>query len=128
MIITIDYGDRSGELYAEHRMNGTLLCYRDHRAYDDPYAFPGEQDITSHVNFDACIRTGEQTGITDWTYKSQKQFLVDAGILDRLANTATLDPFSQAARNNRMIRQLLLSDGMSELFKVLVQYKIPPNS
>jgi SAM-dependent MidA family methyltransferase len=125
MIVTIDYGDRSSELYAGHRMNGTLLCYRDHRAYDDPFAYPGEQDMTAHVNFDACIRAGEQAGISCWAYKTQKQFLVDAGILDRLANTATLDPFSQAARNNRMIRQLLLSDGMSELFKVLVQYKIP---
>jgi SAM-dependent MidA family methyltransferase len=123
MIVTIDYGDRSAELYAEHRMNGTLLCYKDHRAYDGPFAYPGEQDMTAHVNFDACIRAGEQAGIDRWTFTTQKQFLVDAGILDRLANTATLDPFSPAARNNRMIRQLLLSDGMSELFKVLVQYK-----
>jgi SAM-dependent MidA family methyltransferase len=128
MIVAIDYGDRSGELYAGHRMNGTLLCYRNHRAYDDPFAYPGEQDMTAHVNFDACIRAGEQAGISRWTYTTQKQFLVDAGILERLANTATMDPFSQAARNNRMIRQLLLSDGMSELFKVLVQYKIPPQT
>jgi SAM-dependent MidA family methyltransferase len=123
MIVTIDYGDRSAELYAEHRMNGTLLCYKDHRAYDDPFAYPGEQDMTAHVNFDACIRAGERAGIDRWTFMTQKQFLVDAGILDRLANNATVDPFSSAARNNRMIRQLLLSDGMSELFKVLVQYK-----
>jgi SAM-dependent MidA family methyltransferase len=123
MIVTIDYGDRSSELYAEHRMNGTLLCYKDHRAYADPYAFPGEQDMTAHVNFDACIRAGEQAGVSRWTYATQKQFLVDAGILDRLTDTVIRDPFSEAARNNRMIRQLLLSDGMSELFKVLVQYK-----
>ncbi|WJH33072.1 SAM-dependent methyltransferase [Paenibacillus sp. CC-CFT747] len=62
VLLTIDYGDTAEELYSSHRMNGTLLCYRGHLAYDDPFRFPGEQDMTSHVNFTACIRAGKEGG------------------------------------------------------------------
>nr|WP_275983880.1 SAM-dependent methyltransferase [Paenibacillus hamazuiensis] len=121
-IVTIDYGDEGGELYAEHRMNGTLMCYRLHHAFDDPYRFPGEQDMTAHVNFSACIRAGRENGLES-RLMTQKQFLLECGILQRLQNHPGLDPFSPEARKNRAIRQLLLSDQMSELFKVLVQTK-----
>lgn len=125
MIVTVDYGDVSEELYAPHRMRGTLMCYRKHEAHDDPYAWPGEQDMTSHVNFSACIRAGEEAGVQVSTMKTQKQFLVEAGILGKLRDHCAADPFSAEARSNRAIRQLLLSDGMSELFKVLIQRKTP---
>ncbi|TBL78131.1 class I SAM-dependent methyltransferase [Paenibacillus thalictri] len=121
-IISIDYGDTNHELYASHRMNGTFLCYRGHQAYDDPYAYPGEQDMTAHVNFSACMRKGEEHGFFS-SLRTQKQFLLECGILNKLQNVAGGDPFHPAARKNRAIRQLLLSDQMSELFKVLVQTK-----
>jgi len=49
-IITIDYGYPSSELYQEYRNRGTVMCYYRHTANEDPYGYPGEQDITSHVN------------------------------------------------------------------------------
>lgn len=122
-LLTIDYGDEAGELYAPHRMQGTFLCYRNHVAFDDPFAYPGDQDMTSHVNFTACIRAGEDVGLTDWSLRTQKRFLLDEGVLGLLAEHDGTDPFSPAARRNRAIRQLLLTDQMSELFKVLVQTK-----
>jgi len=118
-----DYGDASAELYAEHRMNGTLATYRDHRIGDDPYRDPGERDITAHVNFEWCADAAAEAGFDEVRFVTQKRFLVDNGTLVRLQNHAELDPFSPAARSNRAIRQLLLSDGMSELFKVLTMYK-----
>jgi len=123
ILITIDYGDIAEELYAAHRMQGTFLCYRNHLAYDDPFAYPGEQDMTSHVNFTACIRAGEEAGFTEWTLRTQKQFLIDEGVLELLASHDGRDPFGPEARRNRAVRQLLVSDQMSELFKVLVQMK-----
>jgi SAM-dependent MidA family methyltransferase len=122
-IVTIDYGDIAAEIYGPHRMNGTLLCYKNHRAYDNPYIHPGEQDITSHVNFSACISAGAEGGIKEWKLLTQKEFLVEAGILNQLQNDFSGDPFGSIARRNRAIRQLLLSDQMSELFKVLIQTK-----
>jgi SAM-dependent MidA family methyltransferase len=123
LLITIDYGDKEEELYAHHRMNGTLMCYRKHIAEDNPYAMPGLQDITSHVNFSRLIREGNAAGMQLNQFLTQKQFLVENGLLQKLQDTASPDPFSPAARRNRAIRQLLLSDQMSELFKVLIQKK-----
>ncbi|CAG7620479.1 hypothetical protein PAECIP111802_00670 [Paenibacillus allorhizosphaerae] len=126
-VLTIDYGDVGEELYAPHRMNGTLLCYRKHVASDTPLQFPGEQDMTAHVNFSALIRAGENGGLKATELMTQKQFLVRNGLLQRLQSHDARDPFSPEARRNRAIRQLLLSDQMSELFKVLIQKKEPPS-
>ncbi|NOU95425.1 SAM-dependent methyltransferase [Paenibacillus sp. LMG 31456] len=122
-LVTIDYGDRSEELYAPYRMNGTLMTYRKHVAEDNPYTHPGEQDITSHVNFSCLIKEGAAVGLKQEQFITQKQFLVENGLLQKLQDTASPDPFSAAARRNRAVRQLLLSDQMSELFKVLIQKK-----
>lgn len=122
-IVAIDYGDVASELFAPHRLNGTLLCYRHHQAHDDPYAHPGEQDITAHVDFSACITAGLAAGATEWSLATQREFLVEGGLLAMLQEHDGRDPFSPAARRNRAIRQLLLSDGMSELFKVLLMTK-----
>lgn len=122
-IVTIDYGDIASEIYATHRINGTLLCYKDHQAYDNPYIYAGEQDITAHINFSACIRTGINGGIQEWKLLTQKEFLVQEGILGLLQDDPSRDPFGPIAKRNRAIRQLLLGDQMSELFKVLIQSK-----
>lgn len=122
-IVTIDYGDRVEELYAEHRMLGTIVGYRRHTATGDLFAAPGMQDMTAHVNFSVLIREGERLGLRLKGYMTQKQFLLDNGILELLQDAFGADPFSEAARRNRSIRQLLLSDRMSELFKVLIQQK-----
>ena len=116
----IDYGHEARELAAPHRMRGTLLCYRDHIARDEPFLDPGGQDITAHVNFTACMAAGAEAGWATRYYGTQKRFLVDEGLLADLAEHDGSDPFGEAARHNRAIRQLLLSDAMSETFKVLV--------
>jgi len=122
-MILIDYGDEAEELFASHRMKGTLLCYYKHQAHDDPYIHLGEQDMTAHVNFTAVRQTAEDEGwMTDY-YGTQKQFLIDHGVLQLLQSHQDPNPFSEVAKRNRAIRQLLLSDGMSELFKVLVLKK-----
>ncbi|MEF3305516.1 class I SAM-dependent methyltransferase [Paenibacillus sp. GYB003] len=122
-VITIDYGDTADELYAAHRMRGTLLCYRNHTAHDDPFAYPGEQDMTSHVNFTALERAGREAGLTGGTLRTQRQFLLEEGVLDMLTAHDGRDPFGPEARRNRAVRQLLLGDSGAELFKVLVQTK-----
>ncbi|WP_230191655.1 SAM-dependent methyltransferase [Paenibacillus sp. CECT 9249] len=122
-MIAIDYGDEADELFGAHRMNGTFVCYYKHRAHDDAFLLPGEQDMTAHVDFTACIAAGEEAGLESVSYGTQKQFLVEAGILERLQNDWGGDPFGETARRNRAIRQLLLSDQMSELFKVWIARK-----
>jgi SAM-dependent MidA family methyltransferase len=121
--IIIDYGAEANELYAAHRMRGTLMCYRRHQAYDNPFIYAGEQDITAHVDFTACIDAASTAGFTSTKLQTQRDFMVEQGILEKLQNHFDLNPFSEAAKKNRAIRQLLLSDQMSELFKVLILTK-----
>lgn len=122
-MVLIDYGDTAEELYAPHRMRGSLMCYRRHQAHDNFFLFPGEQDITSRVDFSACLRTLEEAGYRT-RLMTQREFMVEHGILDRLQNHTYRDPFSPVARQNRAIRQLLLSNGMGELFKVITAAKV----
>ena len=123
MLMIIDYGGLAEEIYAPHHHDGTLMCYHRHIAHGDPYRHVGRQDITAHVNFSACIKSGLSAGFTSWSLKSQRRFLIDAGLLDRLEAHASTDPFHPAARRNRAIRQMLIDDGMGELFKVLTLVK-----
>ncbi|MFC5450205.1 class I SAM-dependent methyltransferase [Paenibacillus aestuarii] len=122
-LLVIDYGDRQEELYAPHRHNGTLMCYRRHQAHDNPFIYQGEQDVTSHVNFTACKQTASMSGADEVSLQTQREFLLDQGILHKLQNHFDRNPFSDVSKRNRAIRQLLVSDQMSELFKVLIATK-----
>lgn len=119
-LVLIDYGHEAEEYAAEHRRLGTLLCYWRHQASDNPYVRIGEQDITSHVPFTFVRRAAEDAGWKLAGYTTQKRFLLDNGVLGLLQSHDGSDPFGEAARMNRAVRQLLLSDEMSETFKVMV--------
>jgi len=120
VLVVIDYGDLTGELTGPHRMDGTLLMYERHRAHADPFRHPGEQDMTAHVDFDLVRAAAVRAGWQELWYGTQKRFLVESGVLGKLTEHGIADPFHPLVRRNRAIRQLLLSDGMSELFKVQV--------
>ncbi|WP_080840491.1 SAM-dependent methyltransferase [Cohnella massiliensis] len=123
LLAVIDYGDEAGELAAPHRTDGTLVCYRRHAAGVDPYEAPGEQDMTAHVNFTAVRAAAAAAGWRPVWQGTQQRFLIESGILERLSAHAITDPFDPVVRRNRSIRQLLLSDAMSELFKVHIFFK-----
>lgn len=123
-VITIDYGYLAEELYAPVRFHGTLLCYYRHRTFEDPYKRLGEQDITSHVNFTALIKRGEEIGLRFTGFVPQYRFLIALGILHEL------DLLSQGLSEEDRIKLRLTVKhliepevGMGEIFKVLVQHK-----
>lgn len=122
-VIIIDYGDQAEELYGMHRMMGSLMCYRKHQAQDNPFQHVGEQDITAHVDFSYCMKAALDAGFTEPRLQTQREFLMEQGIFEKLQNHFDPNPFSEVSKKNRAIRQLLLSDQMSELFKVLVLNK-----
>ena len=122
-VLTIDYGYEKDELWREERRRGTLMCYYRHRAVPNPYVRVGEQDMTSHVNFSSLKRWGRTFGLTPLKFVSQREFLVEAGILQSLRDHDNPDPFSETARRNRAIRQLIIPGGMGDTFKVLLQGK-----
>lgn len=123
-LILIDYGHEADEYAAEHRMRGTLMCYWRHMASDSPYIRIGQQDMTSHVPFTFIRNEALACGWEVNGFMTQKQFLIENGVLELLQNHGSTDPFSKEMRQNRAVRQLLLSDQMSEAFKVMVLDKI----
>jgi SAM-dependent MidA family methyltransferase len=90
-LLTVDYGDKAGELYSSYRHRGTLACYYRHNMNEQPLLRPGQQDITAHVNFSALIDEGRRQGLHLQTYTTQRAWLTEMGIYDELARIRQRD-------------------------------------
>jgi SAM-dependent MidA family methyltransferase len=123
-VLTIDYGREARELYDEHHMNGTMLAYQQHRASEEFYIAPGEQDLTAHVNFTALDLWGRDSGLVRTGLTSQTNFLLS---LARQNNFADLmqNHASEAdqLRSRLQFKSLIFPEGMGETFQVMVQHK-----
>ncbi|MGH9553342.1 MAG: class I SAM-dependent methyltransferase [Terriglobales bacterium] len=85
MIVVVDYGyTRAEQLAGRHR--GTLMTYRQHSAAPNPYAAPGEQDLTAHVNFTALSAAAEENGMQVQPLLTQSQFLMGIGEANQFAD------------------------------------------
>lgn len=122
-VITIDYGDKSSELYSEKRRLGTLLCYNKHCKNENPYSFIGAQDITSHTNFSALHYWGKQFGLDFCGITEQISFLLALGIKEYQNKTFLQSPGNSilAIQESIINYRLLMDMGMK--FKVLIQEK-----
>ncbi len=127
-----DYGHREADYFAPERRAGTLRCYRDHRASDDPLIGVGGTDITAHVNFTRLTQWAEQAGLSATSTDDdqslglfdQHDFLTRAAIdwLRRVEQT-TRDGTPMSATDQARVRQFqtLTHPGMmGRAFKVLV--------
>lgn len=124
-VLTIDYGYEALELYGPMRKNGTLLCYWQHQAVADPFLRPGEQDITSHVDFTSLQLRGAELGLTPVWYGEQYRFLMGCGMMEELLSLEQQDlPPEQQLKIRLALKKLMLPEGgMGDTFKVLVQAK-----
>ena len=119
-VLVVDYGyTRGQQLGGRHR--GTLMTYRQHTASDDPYAAPGEQDITAHVNFTALQAAGEAAGLEHLALVTQSQFLIGIGEENQFADAFEdcRQPQEQA-KVALQLKHLVTPAGMGETFQVLV--------
>jgi SAM-dependent MidA family methyltransferase len=118
--MAIDYGYPADEFYAQPR--GTLMCYWQHQAVEDPYTRIGEQDITAHVNFSDLIDAGIENGLETIRFNTQMDYLISRGILQEIERLAGA---GDAASMQRLvqIKKLIVPETMGQRFKVLVQTK-----
>ena len=117
LILTIDYGFRTDELYSPDRKEGTFKCVSGHRISESPYENIGEQDITAHVDFGNLEYEGEKAGLETLKYTTQGQFLIDWGIME----IAEKNPDEIAA-----IKNLFMPGMMGDSFRALMQIKNAP--
>ena len=94
------------------------MCHYRHQAHADPFAHPGEQDVTAHVDFTALADAAVQAGLEVLGYANQAQFLVNCGITDVLGE-ANIDNALHYAPLAAEAQKLLSPAEMGELFKVL---------
>ncbi|KTD42683.1 class I SAM-dependent methyltransferase [Legionella parisiensis] len=120
VVFLIDYGFPRHEYYHPDRNQGTLMCHYQHRSHPDPLLYPGEQDITAHVDFTHVAEAGQQAGFHIAGFTNQASFLLANGLLS-LINT--LDSELDQVQAKQAIKQLTLPSEMGELFKVIALSK-----
>jgi SAM-dependent MidA family methyltransferase len=123
-VLTIDYGREARELYDEHHMSGTILAYSKHRASEDFYRAPGDQDLTSHVNFTALDLWGRRSGLARTGVTTQMNFLLSLARHHDFADI-TLEEGDETSqlRARLQFKSLIFPEGMGETFQVMVQHK-----
>src|SRR6185369_10681556 len=122
-VITVDYGAEEAELYDPLlRPNGTLRAFSRHKFVDDVLSAPGEYDITSSVNWTQVKRAGERWGFEVVEFASQDKFLLNAGLLEELAERITrMETDADKFALTTDAREMILPGGMASSFQVLVQ-------
>lgn len=106
--------------YGNDRPSGksTLQAVRAHK-YDDPFAAPGEADITAHVDFGTLARMASEAGAVARPLMRQGEFLIRLGLVERAnvlgrdKDTKTRDAIASG------IERLAAPKAMGDLFKVL---------
>jgi SAM-dependent MidA family methyltransferase len=124
-IVLFDYGAQASELYdADVRPEGTLRAFRRHRLQGDVLARPGEQDLTTTVDWTQIEQTATHLGLRPILFARQSDFLLRAGLLTQLESMCARLP-TEADRIALRItaRDMILPGGMSQSFQVLVLQK-----
>jgi SAM-dependent MidA family methyltransferase len=107
----IDYGhERSAP-------GDTLQAVRGHR-FAPVLADPGEQDLTSHVDFEAVAKAATEAGASVTPLVSQGECLIRLGIEARAQALSRANP-DRADDVQSALERLTASDQMGSMFKVL---------
>ena len=109
--LIVDYG------HAKSAPGDTLQAVRRH-GYSPVLADPGEQDLTSHVDFEMLAAIATDAGAATTDVISQGEWLHELGIAARAKALAAANPYRSADVQQALDR--LTSPGeMGELFKVM---------
>ena len=110
-MLVVDYG------YVGPAAGDTLQAVKAHR-FADPFADPGEVDLTTHVDFAALAGAAEVPGAVTSPVAAQGAWLRRLGIDARLASLTAAAPTRTAELRGQRDR-LVDPQAMGELFKVM---------
>ena len=110
-MLVIDYG------YSGPAAGDTLQAVKAHR-FADPFADPGEVDLTTHVDFTALADAARSAGAAVSAVATQGDWLQRLGIDERLQSLAAAAP-DRATELQGQRDRLVAADAMGELFKVM---------
>jgi SAM-dependent MidA family methyltransferase len=109
--IVIDYG------YDGPARGDTLQAVSGHRPVD-PFAAPGEADLTAHVDFTALANAARRGGVAVTPTVAQGQWLRAIGIAARAATLGAAAP-ARAGELDLAVARLTAPAAMGELFRVM---------
>ncbi|MEN8206718.1 MAG: SAM-dependent methyltransferase [Pseudomonadota bacterium] len=118
VMLLLDYGYPRHEYYHPQRSSGTLMCHYRQRAHDDPFLWPGLQDITAHVDFTAVAEAALAADLEVTGYTTQAWFLLDCG-LDNLLQQAGPTDSTCYIELAQQAKTLILPGEMGERFKCI---------
>ncbi len=114
LLVTCDYGFEAQRLLDPRvRRHGTLACFRRQRAHRDPFADPGREDLSAHVDFSVLVAEGEAAGLETLVFTRQAAWLAAGGLLEEMAGAPPSLRIEAA--------QLMDLEGMGGEIRVLAQ-------
>lgn len=124
LFITVDYGaERSELLKAPHRFGGSLRSFRQHQMVDNVLANPGQQDLTTTIDWTQIMAAGERNSLETLRFQRLDHFLSE-GLSDVFSEMVTsIQEPVEALRLSTSAREMIMPDGMAASFQVLVQRK-----
>jgi SAM-dependent MidA family methyltransferase len=130
-IIVIDYGHEARELYSGAHAAGTLTSFSRHTVAGPErdgrtpgwLDQPGEQDLTTHVDFTSVRAAAENEGCVTLGFLDQTYFLL--GLIDGLAisDSALGDTAPRATsrlKQRLALKTLVMPGGLGSTHKVLI--------
>ncbi len=119
-IYLFDYGSHTADIYRADRDEGTLKCHYRHLAHEDPFVYPGLQDITAWVDFEAVEIAARAAGFAVDGERSQAQWLLGTDVPRRVEALLLAQPgMADQARLAQEFRELVMPTEMGERFRVM---------
>jgi SAM-dependent MidA family methyltransferase len=119
VVLMIDYGYLQAQYYHPQRSAGTLACHYHHRLHYDPLIYPGLQDVTASVDFDAFADAALLNNFNICGLATQGQFLLTNGLLEEAGCTEPGTNSMADLELAQQIKTLTLPGEMGDRFKVI---------
>ncbi|MEE3003034.1 MAG: SAM-dependent methyltransferase [Pseudomonadota bacterium] len=115
IILLIDYGYDQQEYYHPERNDGTLKCFHQQKAHNNPFINIGSQDITAHVDFTKTAKAALKSNLEIEGYVEQAHFLLNLDLINIAQQYYAKDPLNSA----KEMKLLTMPSEMGSLCKVL---------
>ncbi len=124
LVLSIDYGGPTADVYSPLRKNGTVRTFHRHEVSEKFFENIGKRDITAHVDFSALARSGEKAGLVTLAFTDQLRLFLDLGVHEVFAELeAESDDYTHYQVSVQPAKALIMPGGMGETFKALLQSK-----
>ena len=122
VILISDYGYARKDFFHPQRGLGSLICHYRHQVHDDPFLYPGLQDITASVDFTTIAETATSMGMQVTGFTTQAHFLIACGLEQFMLEQqqkSTAERLQMVHQANR----LTMPGEMGEKFKLIALSK-----